>query len=378
MAEKRDYYEVLGVSKGASDDELKKAYRKMAKQYHPDLNPGDSAAEAKFKEVNEAYDVLSDADKRRKYDQFGHAAVDGSGGPGGGYGGYTNVDFTDIFESFFGGGFGGSSRGRRNGPSSGANLKYGMSLEFMEAAFGLEKDITIDKEDLCDKCKGSGAQPGTVPETCPTCRGAGRIQQQSQTLFGMTMVTKDCPSCAGRGTVIRTPCPNCNGKGRKRIRKTIHIKVPAGVDNGDMITIAGEGEPGRNGGPYGNLYVEFRVKKHDVFQRNGRNTSCEVPITFAQAALGAEIEVPTIDGPVKYQVKEGTQNGDTAILRGRGIFDKASTTIRGDHQIKFSVEVPTRLSEEQKKILRSFDSTLTEKNYAKRNSFFQKLKGIFR
>lgn len=378
MAEKRDYYEVLGVSKGASDDELKKAYRKMAKQYHPDLNPGDQAAEAKFKEINEAYDVLSDADKRRKYDQFGHAAVDGSGGPGGGYGGYTNVDFNDIFESFFGGGFGGSSRSRRNGPSSGANLKYGMSLEFMEAAFGLEKDITIDKEDLCDKCKGSGAQPGTVPETCPTCRGAGRIQQQSQTLFGMTMVTKDCPSCSGRGTVIRTPCPNCNGKGRKRIRKTIHIKVPAGVDNGDMITIAGEGEPGRNGGPYGNLYVEFRVKKHDVFQRNGRNTSCEVPITFAQAALGAEIEVPTIDGPVKYQVKEGTQNGDTAILRGRGIFDKASTTIRGDHQIKFSVEVPTRLNEEQKKILRSFDSTLTEKNYAKRNSFFQKLKGIFR
>lgn len=375
--QKRDYYEVLGVSKSATDDELKKAYRKMAKQYHPDLNPGDTVAEAKFKEVNEAYDVLSDSDKRRKYDQFGHAAVDGSGGPGGGYGTYTNVDFNDIFESFFGG-FGGGSSRRRNGPSAGANLKYGMSLEFMEAAFGLEKDITIDKEDLCTTCKGSGAQPGTVPETCPNCRGAGRIQQQSPSLFGMTMVTKDCPSCAGRGTVIRTPCTACNGKGRKRIRKSIHIKVPAGVDTGDMITISGEGEPGRNGGPYGNLYVEFRVKKHDVFVRNGKNTACEVPLTFAQATLGAEIDVPTIDGPVKYSVKEGTQNADTAVIRGKGIPDKNSSSIRGDHTLKFVVEVPTRLSEEQKKLLRQFDATLTEKNYAKRNSFFTKLKGLFR
>ena len=379
MAEqKRDYYEVLGVSKSATDDELKKAYRKMAKQYHPDLNPGDTVAEAKFKEVNEAYDVLSDESKRRKYDQFGHAAVDGSAGPGGGYGSYTNVDFTDIFESFFGGGFGGGSRSRRNGPSAGANLKYGMSLDFMEAAFGLEKDITIEKEDLCPNCKGSGAQPGTVPETCPSCRGAGRIQQQTASLFGMTMVTKDCPACSGKGTVIRTPCPNCSGRGRKRTKKTIHIKVPAGVDNGDMITISGEGEPGKNGGPYGNLYVEFRVKKHDVFQRNGKNTSCEVPITFAQATLGAEIDVPTIDGPAKYVVKEGTQNGDTATIRGKGIPDKNSSSIRGDHTLKFVVEVPTRLTEEQKNILRSFDATLTEKNYAKRNSFFQRIKGIFK
>ncbi len=376
--QKRDYYEVLGVSKGASDDELKKAYRKMAKKYHPDLNPGDTVAETKFKEVNEAYEVLSDSDKRRKYDQFGHAAVDGSAGPGGGYGGtYTNVDFNDIFESFFGGGFGGSSR-RRNGPTAGSNLKYGMTLDFMEAAFGLERDITIEKEDLCTQCKGSGAQPGTVPEKCPTCNGAGRIQQQAASLFGMTMVMKDCPSCSGRGTVIRTPCTGCNGKGRKRFRKTIHIKVPAGVDTGDMITVQGEGEPGKNGGPYGNLYVEFRVKKHDVFVRNGRNTACEVPITYAQAVMGAEIQVPTIDGPVSYTVKDGTQNGDTAVLRGKGIPDKNSSTIRGDHTLKFVVEVPTRLNEEQKKLLRAFDATLTERNYAKRNNFFEKIKGIFK
>ncbi|MCR5617503.1 MAG: molecular chaperone DnaJ [Clostridiales bacterium] len=379
MAEqKRDYYEVLGVNKNASDDELKKAYRQVAKKYHPDLNPGDKEAEAKFKEANEAYAVLSDADKRRKYDQFGHAGVDGNGF-GGGAGGFygADMDFSDIFSSIFGGGFGGSSR-RRSGPQRGADLRYGMSISFMEAAFGVEKDITIDKEDICTSCKGSGAQPGTSPETCPACHGSGRIQQQTQTLFGMTMVTKDCPTCAGRGTVIRTPCTQCRGRGRMRIRKSIHVKVPAGVDTGNRLPIRGEGEPGTKGGPYGDLYIEFKVAKHEIFTRSGADTYCEVPISYSQAVLGAEIDVPTIDGPMKYTIKEGTQPGDTVDFRGKGIPYVNSNGTRGKHTCKFIVEVPTRLNEEQKKLLRSFDSTLTEKNYAKKSGFFKKVKDIFR
>lgn len=260
----------------------------------------------------------------------------------------------------------------------GANLKYGMTLEFMEAAFGCEKDITVTKEELCSNCKGSGAQPGTVPETCPTCKGQGRVQQQTQTLFGMTMVTKDCPTCGGRGTVIRTPCTVCGGKGRRVGKKQLHVKVPAGVDTGDMLPIRGEGEPGRNGGSYGDLYIEFKVKKHDVFTRNGKNTFCEVPITLAQAALGAKVSIPTIDGPVEYQIKEGTQNGDTASFRGKGIPDKQSPSYRGDHQVKFTIEIPTRLSEDQKAKLRAFDESLSDKNYQNRNSFFSKLKGFFK
>ncbi len=376
--QKRDYYEVLGVNKNATDDELKKAYRQVAKKYHPDLNPGDKEAEAKFKEANEAYAVLSDADKRRKYDQFGHAGVDGNGF-GGGAGGFygADMDFSDIFSSIFGGGFGGSSR-RRSGPQKGADLRYGMNISFMEAAFGVEKDITIDKEDVCNVCNGSGAQPGTSPETCPTCRGSGRIQQQTQTLFGMTMVTKDCPACQGRGTVIRTPCTNCRGRGRTKIRKSIHIKVPAGVDTGNRMPIRGEGEPGTKGGPYGDLYVEFKVAKHDIFSRSGADTYCEVPISYAQAALGGEIEVPTIDGPMKYSIKEGTQPGDTVEFRGKGIPYINSNGTRGKHTCKFIVEVPTRLSEDQKKLLRSFEGTLTERNYARKSGFFKKVKDIFR
>ena len=378
-----DYYDILGVQKGCSDEELKKAYRKLAKQYHPDLNPGDKSAEQKFKDVNEAYSVLSDADKRRKYDQFGKGAVDGSGGfGGGGYGGFgAEFDPMDIFNSFFGGGFGGfggSSSRRRNGPTKGADLKYGMTLEFMEAAFGCEKDITFSREDLCTSCKGSGAKPGTAPETCPSCQGRGRIQTQTQTLFGMTMVTKDCPACGGRGTVIRTPCPDCSGKGRKITKRQLHVKIPAGVDTGDMLPIQGEGEPGRNGGPQGNLYIEFKVKKHDVFVRQGRNTFCEVPITLGQAALGGEIEVPTIDGPMKYQVKEGTQPGDQVTFKSRGIVDKNTPSYRGDHTVRFVIEIPTKLSEEQKKLLKSFEASLTDKNYQKKNSFFEKVKKIFR
>ena len=376
---KRDYYEVLGVSKSATDDELKKAYRQQAKKYHPDLNPGDATAEAKFKEVNEAYAVLSDSQKRAQYDRFGHQAVDGSGGFGGGGGYYSaqDIDLGDIFSSFFGGGFGRSSR-QRNGPQRGANLKYGMSLSFMEAAFGCERDITISKEDLCSACNGSGAQPGTTPQTCPSCKGAGRVQQQTQTLFGMTMVTKSCPTCSGRGTVIKTPCSACSGKGRKKTKKTLHIKVPAGVDTGDLYPIRGEGEPGTNGGGYGDLYVEFRVNKHEVFARNGMNTSCDVPISMTQAALGGEIDIPTIDGTVKYTLKEGTQPGDTYTINGKGIPNKTNPSMRGAHTVRFVIEVPTRLNDQQKAKLREFESTLTDKNYVKRNGFFSKIKNIFK
>ena len=378
MADKRDYYEVLGVDKSASEDDLKKAYRKMAKQYHPDLNPGDKASEAKFKEVNEAYAVLSDAEKRAQYDRFGHAAVDGSGfgGAGGAYQGF-DVDLGDIFSSLFGGGFGGGSR-RRNGPQKGANLKYGMTLEFMEAAFGCERDITINKEDLCTSCNGSGAQPGTHPETCPMCHGAGRVQQQTQTMFGMTMVTKTCPQCNGKGTVIKTPCQQCGGRGRKLTKKQLHVKIPAGVDAGDMLPIRGQGEPGINGGDYGDLYIEVKVKKHDVFSRNGTSTYCDVPISMTQAAIGAEIELPTIDGNVKYTVKEGTQPGDTYTIRGKGIPNKNNPNMRGDHTVRFVVEVPTRLTDAQKQKLKEFDATLTEKNYVKKSGFFEKIKNAFK
>lgn len=375
---KRDYYEVLGVGKTASEDELKKAYRKKAKQYHPDLNPGDKEAEAKFKEVNEAYAVLSDADKRAKYDRFGSAAFDGSSPYGGaGFQGF-DVDLGDILSQVFGGGFGGSSGRRRNGPSQGASLKYGMSLDFMEAAFGTEKDISIRKEEVCSECKGSGAQPGTQPETCPTCHGAGIVQQRQQSLFGMTMVSKECSTCRGRGNVVRTPCSCCRGTGRVMRKKDIHVKVPAGQDNGDTIRIVGEGEPGRNGGPNGDLYVEFRVKSHDVFTRQGRNTYCEVPITLAQAALGAQVDIPTIDGPMSFTVKEGTQPGDTCVLRGKGIPDKNNPSIRGDHQCKFVIEIPTRLSEEQKAKLRAFDSSLSDRNYEKQSNFLKRIKNLFK
>ena len=371
--QKRDYYEVLGVNKGVSDEELKKAYRKMAKQYHPDLHPGDKEAEAKFKECNEAYAVLSDADKRRQYDQFGHAGVDGQGFSG--FNG-TAVDLGDIFGSFFGGAFGGGGR-RNNGPQRGADLKYNMSLEFMEAAFGVDKTITINKEDICGVCKGSGAAAGSNPETCPTCRGSGRIQQQTQTLFGMTMVTRDCPACNGRGTVIKNPCPNCRGRGRAVVKKELKVHIPAGVDTGDMLPISGEGEPGTRGGPYGTLYIQFRVKPHPILQRQGNNTYCEVPITFTQAALGSDVNVVTIDGEQTVHVKEGTQPGDTLTLRGKGIPFKNRAGVRGDHTVRFIIEVPVKLNDDQKNKLRSFDSSLTEKNYQKRGSFFDRVKSMF-
>ena len=351
-----DYYDILGVDRSASDDELKKA--------------------------NEAYSVLSDKEKRARYDQFGKAGVDGNGfGGGAGYGGFSgagfeDVDLGDIFNSFFGGGA--SRSRRRNGPQQGANLKYGMTLEFMEAAFGCEKDITISKQDKCSVCGGSGSQPGSAPETCSRCRGAGRVQEQMQSLFGMTMVTKTCPMCQGRGTVIKTPCTTSNGTGRTQVSKTLHIKNPAGVDAGDMLPIKGEGEPGTNGGPYGDLYIQFRVKKHDLFTREGMNTFCEVPITYAQAALGGDIELPTIYGKVPYKLKEGTQPGDTITIRSKGIPNKSNPNMKGDHVVKFVLEVPTGLNREQKQLLKQFNDTLTDRNYARSSQFFHKIKNLFK
>jgi molecular chaperone DnaJ len=374
VAEKRDYYEVLGVGKGASDDEIKKAYRKLAKQYHPDLNPGDKEAEAKFKEINEAYAVLSDADKRAKYDQFGHAGMDGQG-----FGGFDgsgfNIDFEDLFGSFFGGGFG-SSR-RRGGPQRGANLKYRMNLEFMEAAFGVERTITINKEDICDTCHGTGTRDGSAPETCSQCHGTGQVTYRQQSILGNVMTQRTCPACNGRGTIVRNPCNDCHGSGRRQKSKTLQVKVPAGVDEGQMLTLHGEGEPGTAGGPYGDLYIEIHIKPHPVFQREGYNTYCEVPITFPQAALGAEIDVPTIDGPVKFQLKEGTQPNDLFTIRGKGIPHVDRPNVRGDHKFRVILEVPRHLDNRQKEILQQFSEATSHKNYQKIESFFSKIKEMF-
>lgn len=380
MAEKRDYYEVLGVSKSASADEIKKAYRKMAKQYHPDLHPDDQEAEGKFKEVNEAYSVLADDQKRKQYDTFGHAGADGQGFGGfGGFGGQGfDIDLDDIFSSFFGGGFGGAGARRQTGPQRGPDLKYRLTLDFMEAAFGAEKTINVTKHDQCDVCHGSGAEPGTDPVTCPTCHGSGTVQERQQSLFGTVMTSKTCTTCNGRGKTVKNPCGNCDGAGRLRRSKKLKVKIPAGINEGEALTLRGEGEAGFNQGPAGDLYVEITVRPHSVFTRRGYNTYAEVPITFPQAALGGEIEVPTIDGPVKYDLREGTQPGDVITLRNKGIPVVNRQNQRGDHLVTIQLEVPTSLSKEQKECLESFEGMTTSRNYKKRTSFFDKIKDIFK
>lgn len=376
MPDKKDYYEVLGVSRSATDDELKKAYRKLAKNYHPDLNPGNKEAEAKFKEANEAYAVLSDPEKRRIYDQHGHAGVNGQG-----FGGFNgagfDIDLDDLFGSFFGGGFGGSSRRRSRGPRRGANLKYRMTLDFMEAAFGVEREIRINKEDICDKCKGTGTSDGSEPDKCPTCGGTGQVNQQQQTLFGTVMTSRTCTACGGKGTVVKNPCSACGGRGRKQKTKTLHVKVPAGINEGEMLTVRGEGEPGTHGGPYGDLYIEIHIRPHPVFQRDGYNTYCEVPVTFAQLALGTELEVPTIDGRYNFNLKEGTQPSETFTVKGKGIPYVNRNNQRGDHIFRVVLEVPRNLGDEQKEMLNRFEESCSEKNYQKRGTFFQKIKDLF-
>ena len=378
MAEqKRDYYEVLGVSKGASEDEIKKAYKKMARKYHPDLNPGDKSAEEKFKEVNEAYEVLSDADKRARYDQYGHAGVDpnfGAGGFGGGFdGGFDFSDLGDIFGSFFGGGFGGGRRTNPNAPQRGESIRMSIAISFEEAAFGCEKEVTVERYEACDTCHGSGCAPGTSPEVCPDCHGTGTVQVRRQTPMGVFATSSPCPKCGGKGRIIHQPCKDCRGSGMMRKKKTIQASIPAGIDNGQTISIRGQGNAGRNGGPAGDLLITITVRPHELFRREGTSVLCEAPITFTQAVLGAELEIPTIDGKVKYTLPEGTQSGTTFRLKGKGI-PSINGRGRGDQYVTVYIETPRNLNKEQKEALKKFAAAMGEDEASGQKPFFKKFK----
>ena len=380
MADKRDYYEVLGVEKGASDDEIKKAYRKLAKKYHPDVNPGDKDAEAKFKEVGEAYEVLSDSTKRSRYDQFGHAGVDPSYGAGAGAGGFgfDDMDLGDLFGSFFGGGFGGSTRARNpNGPIRGRDIALNISLSFEEAALGCKKEVTIPHLSTCASCAGSGAKKGTSPEVCPTCGGLGTIRATERTMLGMMQVQKTCPHCGGRGKIIKEPCPDCNGQGRVRKNSKLSVTVPAGINHGQTFSLRGQGDAGQNGGPAGDANITVSVRPHELFERDGYDVWCDIPITFLQATLGDEITVPTLEGKVKYNVPEGTQPQTVFRLKGRGV-PYLNGRGKGDQFVRVSVEVPRSLNSKQKQALRDFEETLSERNYEKRKGFFERLKDTMR
>lgn len=374
---KRDYYEVLGIQKGASDDEIKKAYRQMAKKYHPDLNPGDKEAEARFKEVNEAYEVLSDKQKRARYDQYGQAGVDPNFGAGG-YQGYgfdnIDIDLGDIFSSFFGGG--GSRRQNPNAPRRGSDISASVIISFEEAAHGCKKQVDVHVISVCDDCRGSGAAKGTFPKTCPTCGGSGQERRQQRTPFGVVQTQTVCSRCRGRGTIIDTPCRTCEGTGHVRKPSVIGINIPAGIDDGQIISIGGKGNAGSNGGPAGDLQISVSVRPHPLFERDGYNVWYELPLTFVQAALGAEVSVPTLDGKISYQIREGTQPGDTFRLKGKGI-PFVNGHGRGDQILKVTVEVPQKLSAAQKKILKEFEETSGDNNYPKRKNFFNKIKDAF-
>ena len=373
MAEKRDYYEVLGVDKNASEDEIKRAYKKLARKYHPDMNPGDKEAEEKFKEINEANEVLSDPEKKARYDQFGFAGTDpnyGAGQGGGFGGGFDFGDLGDIFGSFFGGGFGGQQQ-RRNGPQRGESIRVSVSLSFTEAAFGCEKELTVERMEQCATCKGSGCAPGTTPEVCPECHGSGVVQTRRQTPMGVFASSNPCRKCGGTGRIIHQPCPDCHGGGFTRKRKTIKVSIPAGIDHGQTISLRGQGHAGKNGGPAGDLLVTVMVQPHDVFRRDGTAVFCEAPITFTQAVLGAELEIPTIDGKVKYTTPEGTQTGTVFRLKGKGI-PVLNGRGRGDQYVTVTIETPRNLNREQKDALRKFSETLSEGNYEKHRSFFKK------
>ena len=365
MAEqKRDYYEVLGLSKGCSEEELKKAYRKLAKQYHPDVNPGDKDAETRFKEINEAYGILSDSEKRSRYDQFGFAGVDPSygGGGGGGFGfDMGDIDLGDIFGSFFGGGFGGfgGGGGRRNGPQKGESLRVNMALTFEEAAFGCTKEIELSRSETCEECKGSGCAAGTTSETCPDCRGAGQVRVQRGAGGFAFSTTTTCSKCRGTGKIIHTPCKKCGGAGSVRQKRRVTVTIPAGIDDGQAVSLRGQGNAGTNGGPSGDLLVRVQVKPHPQFQRDGVTVLYEHPITFYQAAMGAELEIPTIDGKVKYNLPAGTQTGTTFRLRGKGIPELRSSR-RGDQYVTVKVQVPASLNAEQKEALNAFAAAMGE------------------
>ena len=374
MAEKRDYYEVLGIQKGASEDEIKKAYKKLARKYHPDMNPGDKEAEEKFKEVNEANEVLSDPEKKARYDQFGFAGVDpnyGAGAGGGAYGGgFDFGDLGDIFGSFFGGGFGGQRR-NPNAPQRGESIRASVSISFTEAAFGCEKSVTIERSEQCPTCKGSGCAPGTTSEICPDCHGSGTVQTRRQTPMGVFASNGPCRKCGGTGRLIHQPCSDCRGSGAVRKRRTIKVNIPAGIDHGQTISLRGQGGAGKNGGPAGDLLITVMVQPHEIFRRDGVDVFCEAPITFTQAVLGAELEIPTIDGKVKYSIPEGTQTGTVFRLKGKGV-PVLNGRGRGDQYVTVVIETPRSLNKEQKEALRRFSETLGENNYEKRKSFFKK------
>ena len=354
MAEqKRDYYEVLGVDKNADDAAIKKAYRVLAKKYHPDMNPGDAEAEKKFKEASEAYAVLSDPDKRRQYDQFGHAAFDGAGGAGGFD--FNSMDFGDIFGDLFGGMFGGGSRRANNGPMKGANVRTSVRVTFEEACFGVDKELELTLKDECKTCHGTGTKPGTSKETCPQCGGKGQIVFTSQSFFGTVRNVQTCPDCGGSGKIIKEKCNDCHGTGYIASKKKIQVSVPAGIDDGQSIRIRDKGEPGTNGGPRGDLLVEVLVSRHPIFQRQDYNIFSTVPMSYAVAALGGEILIDTIDGRVAYEVKPGTQTDTKVRLKGKGVPTLRDKNVRGDHYVTLVVETPTKLSAEAKDLLKKFD-----------------------
>lgn len=380
MAEKRDYYEVLGVSKNASEEDIKKAYRKLAKQYHPDMNPGDKNAEARFKEAGEAYEVLSDPAKRRKYDQFGFAGVDptyGAGSAGGGYtsytGGFDFGDIGDIFSSFFGG-FGQSTAAARNAPRRGEDIERALTITFEEAAFGVTKEVQVSRVESCSVCGGSGAEKGTSAETCSVCRGTGSVRTTRRTPFGMVSSSTTCQNCGGKGKVIKTPCKTCRATGYARKTRTISVKIPAGIDDDQTVVLRGQGNAGINGGSPGDLAIEVRIARHEYFSRDGYNLLCTVPVTFTQAALGDEIEIPCLEGKMTYKIPEGTQTGTTFRIRNRGITEVGGRG-RGDYVLTVVVETPKNLSAKQKELLRELEKISNEKNNEKRKSFFDKLKG---
>lgn len=374
---KRDYYEILGVSKDASKDEIKRAYRKLSKQYHPDINK-EPGADEKFKEISEAYEVLSDDTKRAQYDQFGHAGANQDFDGFGGFGGFSDAGFggfEDILNTFFGGG---STRRRNpNAPRQGADLQYTMTLTFEEAVFGKETDIEIPREEECSTCHGSGAKPGTHPEECPYCHGSGQISTEQNTPFGRIVNRRVCHHCGGTGQVIKHKCPTCHGTGKVKKRKKIHIKIPAGIDNGQQLRVAGKGEPGINGGPNGDLYIIFQVKEHEFFEREGDDIYCEMPISFVQAALGDEIEVPTLHGKVKLKIPAGTQTNTKFRLRGKGVKSVRSTT-PGDQHVIVRIVTPTKLTEKQKQLLREFAEISGKTPDEQTDTFFEKVKRAFK
>lgn len=381
MAQKRDYYEVLGVDKNATDEELKKAYRRLAKKYHPDANPDNKEeAEKKFKEVNEAYEVLSDAQKRRMYDQFGHEGPAGFGGgnPGGGYysystsgfNGFDDFDLGDIFSSIFGGGSRTGSRRNNNGPIKGADLRYNMEITFEEAFLGVEREITITRDEPCTTCSGNGTKPGTTSETCKVCGGSGQVRQVQNTILGQMQTTKTCSNCHGTGKVIKEVCDNCKGKGTVRKQAKIKVKIPAGIDNEQSIVLRGEGEPGVRGGAKGDLYIVVRIRKHSIFTRKGTTVYCNVPITFTQATLGAELEIPMVDGTKeKFRIPEGTQTGTTFTIKGKG-FKNINTSNNGDYVFTVNVQIPRRLSKEQRDLLVQLAKTMNEQPPIKKKGIF--------